>query len=55
MALNPQHLRRLRRRTWVAIAACIALRASAALAGFDLTDPAAANAPSCFPSLETSS
>ena len=55
MALNPHHLRRFRRRTWVAIAACVALRASAALAGFDPTDPAVANSPSCSPSLETTS
>ena len=43
MVLNPHRLRRFRRRTWMMIAACLAFRASASLAGLDTDHPAASN------------
>lgn len=42
MILTAEALRRFRRRTWAMIAACLALRMAASLAGFD---PAAAPSP----------
>lgn len=55
MALNLDHLRRFRRRTWATIAVCIALRATAAIAGFDHDEPALPALSPCLSVSELSS